>query len=113
MDYKPLPPLLDIQNGHGSSETDIPSLALFNPEPNAKIYIPRELDGREGRIVFQAAHRDPGETIYWHLNDNYMGKTSVFHDMEGRPGSGLHTITLVDGKGSRISRRFEVLSDIQ
>ena len=32
-------------------------LALFNPEPESQVFIPRELDGREGRIVFSAAHR--------------------------------------------------------
>jgi len=109
LDYKPLPPLRseDAAN-YGSS---ILSMALFNPEPDTKIYIPRELDGREGRVVFQAAHRDSGETIYWHLDDFYLGETKVFHDLEARPGPGLHTITLVDGKGNRLSRRFEVLSD--
>jgi hypothetical protein len=40
-----------------------------------------------------------------------MGATSVFHDLEARPGAGFHTLTLVDGKGNRTSRRFEVLSD--
>ena len=108
-DYKPLPPFAsgDI-SGHGST---IPSMALFNPEPGTKIYIPRELDGREGRVVFQAAHRDANETIYWHLDDSYLGETTAFHDLEARPAAGFHTLTLVDGKGNSISRRFEVLSD--
>ena len=109
LDYKPLPPLRSDPDDPGGS--GIPSLALFNPEPEAKIYIPRELDGRKGKVVFQAAHRESGEVIYWHLDDTYLGETSVFHDLEARPGPGFHTITLVDGKGSRISRRFEVLSD--
>ena len=109
LDYKPLPPLRsdDIPG----DAAGISSMALFNPEPDTKIYIPRELDGREGRVVFQAAHRDAGETIYWHLDDRYMGETTVFHDLEARPGTGIHTITLVDGKGNRISRTFEILSN--
>jgi penicillin-binding protein 1C len=107
LDYKPLPPLgSDDPGGAG-----IPSLALFNPEPETRIYIPRELDGREGRVVFQAARRGSSETIYWHLDDTYLGETRVFHDLEARPGPGVHILTLVDGTGSRITRRFEVLSD--
>jgi penicillin-binding protein 1C len=109
LDYKPLPPLR--ANDSAAGESGIPSMALFNPEPDTKIFIPRELDGREGRVVFQAAHRDSGETIYWHLDDVYLGETKIFHDLEARPGPGIHTITLVDGKGSRISRRFEILSN--
>jgi hypothetical protein len=30
-------------------------MALFNPEEDAGIFIPRELDGSEGRAVFSAA----------------------------------------------------------
>jgi penicillin-binding protein 1C len=108
LDYKPLPPLGPEDT---SAYAGITSMALFNPEPGTKIYIPRELDGREGRVVFQAAHRDSGETIYWHLDDHYLGETTVFHDLETRPGAGIHTLTLVDGKGNRISRTFEILSD--
>ncbi|MDR1930318.1 MAG: penicillin-binding protein 1C, partial [Treponema sp.] len=103
LDYKPLPPL----SGGGGT---VSMLALFNPEEDGAVYIPRELDGREGRIVFQAAHRDQGETIFWHLDGDYMGATRVFHDLEARPGPGFHTLTLVDGGGGRLSRRFEVLS---
>jgi penicillin-binding protein 1C len=109
LDYKPLPPFYPEDGA--VQDTGIPSMALFNPEPDTKIFIPRELDGREGRVVFQAAHRDSGETIYWHLDNFYLGETNVFHELEARPGPGVHAITLVDGKGSRLSRRFEVLSD--
>jgi penicillin-binding protein 1C len=107
LDYKPLPPL----HQGNLTETSIQSLALFNPESNAQIFIPRELDGREGRVVFNAAHRDNGERIFWHLDNIYLGETVAFHDMEARPGAGFHTLTLVDGRGNRISRRFEVLSN--
>ena len=110
LDYKPLPPLRSDPDDLDGPVSGIPSLALFNPEPGGRIYIPREIDGREGRIVFQAAHRDDGGKIYWHLDDAYLGETSVFHDLEARPGAGFHTITLVDENGSRITRRFEVLS---
>jgi penicillin-binding protein 1C len=84
-------------------------LALFNPGPGAQIYIPLELDGGEGRAVFAAAHRDSNARIHWHLDDTYLGSTTVFHEMEARPAPGPHTLTLVDEKGSTLSRRFEVL----
>jgi penicillin-binding protein 1C len=84
-------------------------LALFNPGPGAQIYVPLELDGGEGRVVFAAAHRDANARIYWHLDDRYLGSTAVFHEMEARPAPGPHTLTLVDERGSTLSRRFEVL----
>jgi penicillin-binding protein 1C len=103
LDYKPLPPL------EGSQSGGISSIALFNPEENGAVYVPRELDGREGRIVFQAASRERNGKIYWHLDEVYLGVTEVFHEMEARPAPGRHFLTLVDEAGNAIRRNFEVL----
>jgi len=113
LDYRPLPPSA-VANDQGEI---LPpgerSLALFNPEPNAQIFIPRELDGREGRIVFQAAHRSESAIIHWHLDGNFLGSTETFHEMEARPAGGSRTLTLVDGEGSTLVRRFTVLEKVE
>jgi penicillin-binding protein 1C len=103
LDYRPLPPF------EGRAETGLP-LALFNPEEGAKVLVPREIDGREGRIVFSAAHREASSPIYWHLDDEYLGSTRFFHEMEARPDGGPHTLTLVDEAGNILTRRFEALT---
>jgi penicillin-binding protein 1C len=108
LDYRPLPPPADEAASPSAAEQ---ALALFNPQPGAQIYVPRELDGGEGRIVFAAAHRDPNSRIHWHLDGEYLGSTSVFHEMEARPGPGPHTLTLVDERGATLSRRFEALGN--
>ena len=104
LDYKPLPPL------EGTENTRVETvLALFNPEPEGQVYVPRELDGGMGRIVFSAAHRDEDGIIYWHLDGNYLGFTHIFHEMETRPDPGRRTLTLVDGYGNTLVRNFTVL----
>jgi len=106
LDYKPLPPLLNSQSSSSAGER---ILVLFNPEPNSQIYVPRELDGSDGRIVFSAAHRNENEIIFWHLDTQYLGYTQDFHEMEARPEPGLRTLTLIDSKGNTIVRNFVVL----
>lgn len=105
LDYKPLPP----EEGSGSASGEA-VIALFNPEPNGQIYVPRELDGSEGKIVFSAAHRDEAGIIYWHMDDEYLGETLNFHEMEARPMPGRRTLTLVDANGNMITRNFIVLN---
>jgi penicillin-binding protein 1C len=105
LDYKPLPQDKRSYNAMISEA----NLALFNPEPGSNVIIPRELDGREGRIVFSAANREIDGIIYWHLDENYLGTTQYFHEMEARPQAGLHTLTLVDSGGNTLVRRFTVL----
>jgi len=107
LDYKPLPPFADDLNIINSGER---ALALFNPEPNGQIYVPREIDGSEGKIVFSAAHRSEFEIIHWHLDADYLGYSQNFHEMEARPLPGLRTLTLVDSSGNTIVRSFIVLS---
>jgi penicillin-binding protein 1C len=104
-DYKPLPP----EEGGGDFTQASNVLALFNPEPGGQVYVPRELDGSEGRIVFSAAHRDEDAVIFWHLDSEYLGFTENFHDMEARPLAGQRALTLVDSAGNTLTRRFTVL----
>jgi len=110
LDYRPLPPMENQAAGNVSSGDS--SIALFNPEPDALVYVPRELDGSEGRIVFSAAHRSEAGIIHWHLNENYIGLTETFHEMEARPPPGAYTLTLVDGEGNTLTRRFTVLENV-
>jgi penicillin-binding protein 1C len=104
LDYRPPP-------AEGAAPQTLP-LALFNPEPGAQVYVPIELDGRPGRIIFSAAHREDRALIHWHLDDAYLGFTTVFHELEARPSPGRHTLTLVDAQGNTLSRSFEVLARI-
>ena len=103
LDYKTLPPF------EGVSAKSIP-LALFNPEENSQIYVPVEIDGRPGQVVFMAAHRDSNAAIHWHLDEKYLGTTQVFHEMEVRPQAGSHVLYVVDNFGNTIQRRFKILN---
>jgi penicillin-binding protein 1C len=107
LDYKGLPPR-EGEEAAPPGEAE-PPLAIFNPGEGTLVFIPRELDGREGRVVFSAAHREHNAPVHWHLDGGYLGMTTYFHEMEARPGGGPHTLTLVDGAGNTLTRRFQVL----
>ncbi len=83
-------------------------LQLIYPEKNAKIYIPLELSGKKGKVIFQAAHRKPSTIIYWHINNHYIGSTKSIHEIGLTIEEGKHTLTLVDELGNSITRNFEV-----
>jgi penicillin-binding protein 1C len=86
------------------------SLALIYPESNARVLIPRELDGTRGRTVFQAVSGRGAATIYWHLDGKYLGETHTFHQQSLDIDPGEHILTLVDDTGEHLARRFQVLS---
>jgi penicillin-binding protein 1C len=104
--YRILPP---FKPGCGV-QSDRRNMDLIYPKNKSILFIPVELDGTPGRAVFRAAHREPGATIYWHLDDQYIGSTKTVHQMAVKPVNGRHQLTLTDQNGESISVVFEIIS---
>jgi len=91
------------------TDADHDVLSFIYPSTATSIYLPIDQDGIREKAVFKAAHQDPKATLYWHLDDEYLGYTTEFHDMEISASQGNHTITIVDQMGNRSVQKFEVL----
>jgi penicillin-binding protein 1C len=104
--YKMLPPL------HPGCITDesIDIMELIYPKHTATIYIPFNMEGEKSKVVFEAAHRKPNTTIFWHLDDQYLGSTSHIHQFGFNPTKGSHVLTLVDEYGNSFSKSFDVMN---
>jgi penicillin-binding protein 1C len=107
LSYKPLPPHRVDCTEDGSMTV----MELIYPKPEASIFIPRDLDGALGQVLFQVAHRSTNATIYWHLDGNYMGYTKRTHHMSLSGSKGPHTLTLVDDKGEILAQDFSIISE--
>ncbi len=105
IDYIPLPP---FKPGCAFTETG-KLIEIIYPQPDAKIYVPLEINGQRGSTVFTAAHRRAGAKIFWSLDDEFVGTTQNFHQLGLNPAPGKHIITLVDENGISVSREFEIL----
>jgi penicillin-binding protein 1C len=84
-------------------------MELIYPKRIAQIYVPIDLDGKLSPTVFKVAHRQPETPIYWHLDNEYLGSTTTFHDFALNPAKGKHTLTLVDKDGHRLETEFEII----
>lgn len=85
-------------------------IEFLYPTPGTRIYIPVDLAETRSRVVFEAVHRERETTLHWHLDDTYLGSTRTFHQRALDVPVGLHTVTVVDPQGQRLSRQFEVLA---
>jgi len=83
---------------------------IIYPDEDAKIYVPVEISGEKGRTVFTATHRNSDATLFWHLDDEFVGSTQRFHQLALNPSAGKHVITVVDGDGNTVSRNFEIIT---
>jgi Membrane carboxypeptidase/penicillin-binding protein PbpC len=102
--YKTWHPEYQVQ----PASRDAAQLEFLYPESGSILTLPRQLDGSEPGAVFQAVHRDQNATLYWHLDDAYLGQTRFIHQMRLAPEPGKHTVTVVDGDGNAVSVRFTV-----
>jgi penicillin-binding protein 1C len=109
-EYRPLPPM---RAGCTTGATGRQSLAVLYPDADARVLIPRELDGKRGRTVFAGFSRRLDATIYWHLDGEYLGETHTFHQQSLDIEPGEHILTLVDDEGERVARRFQVLATVR
>jgi penicillin-binding protein 1C len=82
---------------------------LIYPRENSGIFIPVGLGGTQGRVIFEAVHRDQDALIYWHLDGKFIACTRNIHQVEILPDTGKHTLALVDGKGEELVRHFRIL----
>jgi penicillin-binding protein 1C len=85
------------------------ALSLVYPGEGTAVYVPVEMDGSVGRVVFEAAHRDPAARVFWHLDDEYQGETRDIHQMALAPRPGTHRLVVVDERGETARRRFTVV----
>ena len=81
------------------------------PTANTKVFIPKGFTGEQSAMVFKISHRKPSTTIFWHLDNVYIGSTKNIHEMALNPSKGKHRLTLVDENGITIFKRFEVVSE--
>lgn len=83
---------------------------LIYPSQFTKVYIPLEQDGVRGEVIFEAAHEHKQSTLYWHIDDEFMGMTTGNHQIGVSPEKGIHYLTLIDELGNELRRKFEIIN---
>ncbi len=84
-------------------------MEFIYPKNIKKIFIPIDIDGQRGEVVFEVAHRHPDQKLYWHIDNEFAGITEKYHQLAVSPPAGTHTVTVVDEKGNAIDYDFEVV----
>ena len=84
------------------------AVQFIYPQAGAVLSIPRQLSGEREGIVFRAAHHNENATLWWHLDNTYVGETTFRHELRLAPAPGQHTLTVVDDEGNTAAIRFTV-----
>ena len=85
-------------------------MQLIYPRNASQIFIPKELDGTKGAVVFEIAHQEKDAELFWHLDDTFVGQTSKKHQLHLAPEKGEHILVVVDQAGNIMRKQFEIVN---
>lgn len=102
--FRPLPAFYP---GCGASHPD-DVMAFVYPKGDASISIPIGIRGDRQQVVFEIAHRNPQKTIFWSLNDKFLGETRLNHQMPIDVERGNYELRCVDEDGIELMRKIVV-----
>ncbi|HWV16494.1 MAG TPA: penicillin-binding protein 1C [Cellvibrio sp.] len=109
--YQPMPQWRPDCIAQLAEVDDDQPMDLLYPHASSRIYLPLDLNGLRTRALLRAVHRNNQAKIFWHLDDNYLGESKVFHEQTVALEPGMHKLLLLDEQGYKLERWFKVLGD--
>ncbi|MFZ6052537.1 penicillin-binding protein 1C [Halocola ammonii] len=106
-DYKLLPPWLEGCEDQAGKEI----MDMVYPKGGETVYLPITLQSERSKLVAKATHRQQNSTIYWHLDNEFLGETNEIHHMEIFATAGEHQLTLIDESGNSVQKVFTITSE--
>lgn len=103
-EYKLIPPIHP-----DCSSTLEENFSIIYPKYNNKIIGTVGLDGKKKPIVFEASSIRANETLFWHVDNEYLGETSGSHTIKYFPTPGKHVLSVLDSNGNQKKILFEIL----
>lgn len=101
--YKPLPKFRSDCLGESAI-----TMQFIYPKENNTIFLPKDFNGKTNDLVLKIAHSKPETTVFWYVDETYVGSTKDIHELAIIPKQGKHLITVVDEFGIEAKRWIEI-----
>ncbi len=103
-EYQPLPPFKQ-----GCLKEGEKIMEVIFPKKNEAILLPKMFNETTGEVIFKLAHQYLESTVYWYLDNLYLGSTQTFHELALKPKPGKYTLTVIDQEGNELKQLIEVV----
>jgi len=100
------PPEMNLNSALPPHNPDCPAvrsdnpLSFIYPQQDSFIFIPRDASGEYQRVNLEVAHTFKNSTVYWYLDDQYLGETIGVHRHNIVLETGWHKLYVVDTAGN-------------
>jgi penicillin-binding protein 1C len=99
---------LPAHNPACAQMANINQLEFLYPVNSTKIWLPKDYDGDYEKIVSRIAHKKPASSVFWYLDDTYLGITKDKHEMAISIDNGWHNLSVIDQEGHEDKIKFYV-----
>lgn len=95
-DYQTLPPFREdcLQTN------ELNTIEFIYPKHKDVIYLTKDFYSQLQPFIAKAATNNPDKTLYWYLDKQFLGETTLFHEQSIKAEPGEHYITIVDADGN-------------
>ncbi|WP_242203124.1 penicillin-binding protein 1C [Aestuariivivens insulae] len=101
--YKPLPKFRSDCLSNNTIAID-----FIYPKEDNTIFLPKDFNGNTNALIVKIAHSKPESTVFWYLDETYIGSTKDIHELAIKPNAGNHIITVVDTFGNEAKRQITI-----
>ncbi|GGD15704.1 penicillin-binding protein 1C [Hyunsoonleella pacifica] len=84
------------------------SIEFIYPKANNTIFLPKDFDGETNDLILKIAHSKPESTVFWYVDETFIGSTTDIHELGIQPKAGKHVITVLDEFGNETKRYIEI-----
>ena len=99
--YKPLP---NFRNDCLSDEKN--TMKFIYPTEKTTVFLPKDFDGKQNDLIIKVAHSNSDTTLFWSLNNKFLGTTQEKHEFAIAQETGIFKITVVDILGNEIQQEI-------
>ena len=99
--YKPLP---NFRNDCLGDEKN--TMKFIYPTEKTTVFLPKDFDGKQNDLIIKVAHSNSDTTLFWSLNNKFLGTTQEKHEFAIAQETGIFKITVVDILGNEIQQEI-------
>lgn len=101
--YKPLPKFKNDCLGE-----HLITIEFIYPNKNNTVFLPKDFNGETNNLILKIAHSKPESTVFWYIDNTFIGSTKTLHELAVKPKQGKHTVTVIDEFGNEAKQTFEI-----
>ena len=84
------------------------AMKFLYPTEKSTIFLPKSFDGIKNELILKVAHSNKEVTLFWSLNNIFLGTTKEIHHFAIQPTLGTYIVTVTDSFGNEIQQEIEV-----